>query len=112
MGIFTKTQETLDIDVKRLKVLLTLASNRIKVIVIESKAKAPASRREAAMLSMQGKIHSAQIKAEQLIRNDALCESFELLEHYCELVQLRLDLMQCQMYDNVTNYYLENARRV
>lgn len=57
------------------------------------------SRRSMAQLLEAGKIESARIRVEGIIRSDILCELYEILELYCELLLARVGMMETTTCD-------------
>jgi vacuolar protein sorting-associated protein IST1 len=57
------------------------------------------SRRAMAQLLEAGKIESACIRVEGIIRSDILCELYEILELYCELLLARVGMMEAATCD-------------
>jgi vacuolar protein sorting-associated protein IST1 len=51
------------------------------------------SRREIATLLEKGKVQSARIRVEHIIRDDLLQEALESLELYCDLILARFGLL-------------------
>src|ERR1700712_4040571 len=56
-------------------------------------------RRAMAQLLEAGKIESARIRVENIIRSDILTELHEVLELYCELLLARLGLLEGSVCD-------------
>ncbi|KAF2730878.1 DUF292-domain-containing protein [Polyplosphaeria fusca] len=79
--------------VNKLKVQLKLSISRLRMVQQKDSAKAKQQRREMAQLLEQGKIQSARIRVENIIRSDITTELHEMLELYCELVIARAQLL-------------------
>jgi vacuolar protein sorting-associated protein IST1 len=86
----------LQIDTKRLSILLQLSIQRMHVIIDQTKAQQPHLRKQIADL-LRGQSNgqaTAQIRTESLIRQDYLISALNILQVYCEVLASRLDLMQ------------------
>ncbi|PSN64529.1 DUF292-domain-containing protein [Corynespora cassiicola Philippines] len=79
--------------VTKLKVQLKLSISRLRMVQQKDTAKAKQQRREMAQLIEAGKIQSARIRVENIIRSDITTELHEMLELYCELVLARSQLL-------------------
>ncbi|KAI9712286.1 MAG: hypothetical protein M1820_001499 [Bogoriella megaspora] len=79
--------------VAKLKVQLKLAISRLRMIQQKETAIAKQQRRAMAQLLEQGKIESARIRVENIIRSDLTTELHEILELYCELLLARIGLL-------------------
>ncbi|CAI6335121.1 unnamed protein product [Periconia digitata] len=79
--------------VTRLKVQLKLSISRLRMVQQKDTAKAKQQRREMAHLLEAGKIQSARIRVENIIRSDIQTELHEILELYCELLLARSQLL-------------------
>ncbi|KAL1627289.1 Vacuolar protein sorting-associated protein ist1 [Neofusicoccum ribis] len=79
--------------VSRLKVQLKLSISRLRMTQQKDTALAKQSRRSMAQLLEQGKIESAKIRIENIIRQDITTELHEILELYCELLLARSQLL-------------------
>ncbi|RUS12476.1 regulator of Vps4 activity in the MVB pathway-domain-containing protein, partial [Endogone sp. FLAS-F59071] len=78
----------------RLKVQLKLTINRLKMLQAKKASLNQAQRMEIAGLLKNGKVESAKIKVERIIREDYLMEAMEILELYCELLLARFGLLE------------------
>jgi vacuolar protein sorting-associated protein IST1 len=78
----------------RLKVQLRLAVNRLKLLQQKKASINAAQRKEIATLLEQGKIESARVRVEHIIREDLINEALEVLELYCELCLARFGLIE------------------
>jgi vacuolar protein sorting-associated protein IST1 len=56
-------------------------------------------RRELATVLEAGKIDSARIRVEGIIQGDIMCELYEILELYCELLLTRVGMMEAGTLD-------------
>lgn len=79
--------------VNRLKVQLKLSISRLRMTQQKDAAKAKQQRREMAQLIEAGKLQSARIRVENIIRSDITTELHEILELYCELLLARSQLL-------------------
>ncbi|KAK7561043.1 increased sodium tolerance protein-like protein 1 [Phyllosticta citricarpa] len=79
--------------VSKLKVQLKLSISRLRMVQQKDIALAKQSRRAMAQLLEQGKIESARIRIENIIRSDITTELHEILELYCELLLARSQLL-------------------
>ncbi|ORY11856.1 regulator of Vps4 activity in the MVB pathway-domain-containing protein [Clohesyomyces aquaticus] len=79
--------------VNKLKVQLKLSISRLRMVQQKDSAKAKQQRREMAQLLEAGKLQSAKIRVENIIRSDITTELHEILELYCELVLARSQLL-------------------
>ncbi|KAK8211724.1 regulator of Vps4 activity in the MVB pathway-domain-containing protein, partial [Phyllosticta paracitricarpa] len=77
----------------KLKVQLKLSISRLRMVQQKDIALAKQSRRAMAQLLEQGKIESARIRIENIIRSDITTELHEILELYCELLLARSQLL-------------------
>ncbi|KIY46327.1 DUF292-domain-containing protein, partial [Fistulina hepatica ATCC 64428] len=75
-----------------------LSIKRLHTLQLKKEAQAKAARREIATLLERGKAETARVKVESIINEDIYLELLELLELYCELVNVRFGLL-----DNVRN---------
>ncbi|KAL2889670.1 AP-2 complex subunit sigma [Ceratocystis lukuohia] len=78
----------------KLKVQLKLAIARLRMIQQRDDSLSKTNRRAMAQLLEQGKIESARIRVENIIRTDIISELHELLELYCELLLARAGLLE------------------
>ncbi|KAJ4349211.1 Vacuolar protein sorting-associated protein ist1 [Ascochyta clinopodiicola] len=79
--------------VNKLKVQLKLSISRLRMVQQKDTAKAKQQRREMAQLLEIGKLQSARIRVENIIRSDITTELHEILELYCELLLARSQLL-------------------
>ncbi|KAJ4347034.1 Vacuolar protein sorting-associated protein ist1 [Didymosphaeria variabile] len=79
--------------VNKLKVQLKLSISRLRMVQQKDSAKAKQQRREMAQLLEAGKLQSARIRVENIIRSDITTELHEMLELYCELLLARSQLL-------------------
>ncbi|KAI8938465.1 hypothetical protein NX059_004358 [Plenodomus lindquistii] len=80
--------------VNKLKVQLKLSISRLRMVQQKDGAKAKQQRREMAALIEAGKVQSARIRVENIIRSDITTELHEILELYCELLLARSQLLE------------------
>ncbi|KAL2142682.1 hypothetical protein VTI28DRAFT_837 [Corynascus sepedonium] len=80
--------------VPKLKVQLKLAIARLRMVQKRDEALSRTQRRAMATLLEQGKVDSARIRVENIIRSDILTELHEVLELYCELLLARAGLLE------------------
>ncbi len=78
----------------KLKVQLKLSIARLRMIQQKDAAVSKQQRRAMASLLELGKINSARIRTEGIIRADILVELYEILELYCELLLARAGLLE------------------
>jgi hypothetical protein len=78
----------------KLKVQLKLSISRLRMVQQKDTAKAKQQRREMAQLLEVGKLQSARIRVENIIRSDITTELHEILELYCELLLARSQLLE------------------
>ncbi|KNE66159.1 hypothetical protein AMAG_10409 [Allomyces macrogynus ATCC 38327] len=78
----------------RLKVNLKLSVNRLKLLQQKKASVNAAQRKEIATLLENGKIESARVRVEHIIREDLLMEALEVIELYCELLLARFGLIE------------------
>ncbi|KAI9289679.1 regulator of Vps4 activity in the MVB pathway-domain-containing protein [Umbelopsis sp. AD052] len=78
----------------RLKLLLKLASNRLKMLQAKKTSLNQHQRREIAGLLEKGKEDSARIRVEHIIREDFETEAMEILELYCDLLSARFGILE------------------
>ena len=84
----------------KLKVHLKLSIQRLRMTQAKDESLSKQSRRAMAELLAVGKIESARIRTENIIRSDLLTELHEILELYCELLLARSGLLE-----NTTGLY-------
>jgi vacuolar protein sorting-associated protein IST1 len=80
----------------KLKVQLKLSIARLRMVQQKDEAISKQSRRAMAQLLEAGKIESAKIRVEGIIRSDIISELYEILELYCELLLARVGMMEGQ----------------
>ncbi|KAJ2814072.1 Vacuolar protein sorting-associated protein ist1 [Coemansia furcata] len=80
-------------NVTKFKVELKLAINRLKLLQAKKSSLNLKARREIAPLLEAGKIESATIRVENIIREDLNVEALEMAELYCELLIARAGLI-------------------
>jgi len=80
-------------------VQLKLSIARLRMVQQKDEAVSKQSRRAMAQLLEAGKIESARIRVEGIIRSDILCELYEILELYCELLLARVGMMEAATCD-------------
>lgn len=85
--------------VNRIKVQLKLSIARTRMVQQKDTALAKQQRREMAQLLEAGKIESAKIRVENIIRSDLNTELLEILELYCELLTARAGLLEAKECD-------------
>ncbi|TVY32449.1 IST1-like protein [Lachnellula subtilissima] len=80
--------------IAKLKVQLKLSIARLRMVQQKDEAVSKQQRRAMAGLLESGKIESAKIRVENIIRSDITTELHEILELYCELLLARTGLME------------------
>ncbi|KAF2173696.1 hypothetical protein M409DRAFT_35108 [Zasmidium cellare ATCC 36951] len=85
--------------VNKIKVQLKLSVSRLRMVQQKDTALAKQQRREMAQLLEAGKIESAKIRVENIIRSDLNTELLEILELYCELLTARAGLLEAKECD-------------
>ncbi|KAH8894054.1 DUF292-domain-containing protein [Thozetella sp. PMI_491] len=85
--------------VTKVKVQLKLAIARLRMVQHRDEALAKNQRRAMAQLLETGKIDSARIRVENIIRSDIATELHEILELYCELLLARAGLLDAPTCD-------------
>uniref|UniRef100_A0A8H7NNK2 Uncharacterized protein n=1 Tax=Bionectria ochroleuca TaxID=29856 RepID=A0A8H7NNK2_BIOOC len=85
--------------VTKLKVQLKLAIARLRMVQQRDEQLGKAQRRAMAQLLEVGKVDSATIRVEGIIRADIISELHELLELYCELLLARAGLLEGPVCD-------------
>jgi hypothetical protein len=83
----------------KIKVQLKLAIARLRMVQQRDEAISKQQRRSMAQLLEVGKVESARIRVENIIRSDITTELYELLELYCELLLARAGLMDGPICD-------------
>ncbi|KAI1820747.1 DUF292-domain-containing protein [Xylaria intraflava] len=85
--------------VAKLKVQLKLSIARLRMVQQRDEAMGKTQRRAMAQLLEVGKIDSAKIRTENIIRSDITTELHEILELYCELLLARAGLLESPTCD-------------
>ncbi|KAJ8129356.1 hypothetical protein O1611_g4277 [Lasiodiplodia mahajangana] len=85
--------------VAKLKVQLKLSIARLRMVQQRDEAMGKTQRRAMAQLLEVGKIESARIRTENIIRSDINTELHEILELYCELLLARAALLESPTCD-------------
>ncbi|KAI0969900.1 DUF292-domain-containing protein [Xylaria arbuscula] len=85
--------------VAKLKVQLKLSIARLRMVQQRDDAMGKTQRRAMAQLLEVGKIDSARIRTENIIRSDINTELHEILELYCELLLARAALLESPTCD-------------
>ncbi|KAK3318672.1 regulator of Vps4 activity in the MVB pathway-domain-containing protein [Apodospora peruviana] len=85
--------------VAKVKVQLKLAIARLRMVQKRDEALSKQQRRAMAQLLEAGKIDSARIRVENIIRSDITTELHEILELYCELLLARAGLLEALTCD-------------
>ncbi|KAF4464245.1 IST1 [Fusarium albosuccineum] len=83
----------------KLKVQLKLTIARLRMVQQRDEQLGKTQRRAMAQLLEAGKIDSARIRVENIIRSDITSELHEILELYCELLLARAGLMEGHAVD-------------
>ena len=83
----------------KLKVQLKLTIARLRMVQQRDEQLGKTNRRGMAQLLEAGKIDSATIRVENIIRSDIISELHELLELYCELLLARAGLLEGSVCD-------------
>ncbi|KAL1921774.1 uncharacterized protein VTP21DRAFT_10416 [Calcarisporiella thermophila] len=78
----------------RLKVQLKLAVNRLRLLQAKKDSLAKQARKNVSQLLENGKVESARIRVENIIREDYNIEAMEILELCCELLLARFGLLE------------------
>ncbi|KAI9282780.1 regulator of Vps4 activity in the MVB pathway-domain-containing protein [Sporodiniella umbellata] len=82
------------LNATRLKVQLKLSMNRLKMLQAKKTSLNQQQRREIATLIEKGKIESARVRVEHVIRDDLVIEAMESLELYSDLLLARFGLLE------------------
>lgn len=82
----------------KLQTNLKLAMQRFKILTKKKTEETQKARREISTLLKAGRIESARIKVEHVIREDYIIEAMEILELYCDLLQARMGLIKTMSY--------------
>lgn len=85
--------------IAKLKVQLKLSIARLRMVQQKDEAVSKQQRRAMAQLLEAGKVESAKIRVENIIRSDITTELHEILELYCELLLARTGLMEAPTCD-------------
>lgn len=83
----------------KIKVQLKLSIARLRMVQQRDEALSKTHRRAMAQLLEAGKIDSATIRVENIIRSDITIELYEILELYCELLLARAGLLDAPTCD-------------
>ncbi|TWU76541.1 hypothetical protein ED733_007777 [Metarhizium rileyi] len=83
----------------KLKVQLKLAIARLRMVQQRDEQLGKSQQRAMAQLLEAGKIDSATIRVENIIRSDITTELHEMLELYCELLLARAGLLESSVCD-------------
>eukprot|EP00250_Pteridium_aquilinum_P004212 c14440_g1_i1 orf=241-1527(+) len=78
------------------KTLLKLASSRIKLLKNKRAIQLKQLRRELAQLLENGQESMARIRVEHIIREQNIMDAYDTLEHFCELLIVRMPIMESQ----------------
>lgn len=78
---------------------LKLSIARLRMVQQKDEAVSKQQRRAMAQLLEAGKVESAKIRVENIIRSDITTELHEILELYCELLLARTGLMEATVCD-------------
>lgn len=78
----------------RLKVQLKLSINRLKMLQAKKTSLNQQQRREIGTLLEKGKVESARVRVEHVIRDDLVIEAMESLELYSDLLLARFGLLE------------------
>ncbi|ROW09477.1 hypothetical protein VMCG_02429 [Cytospora schulzeri] len=85
--------------VTKIKVQLKLSIARLRMVQKRDEALSKTQRRAMAQLLEVGKVDSARIRVENIIRSDITTELHEILELYCELLLARAGLLEAPACD-------------
>ncbi|TGO82454.1 hypothetical protein BPOR_0828g00040 [Botrytis porri] len=85
--------------ISKLKVQLKLSIARLRMVQQKDEAVSKQQRRAMAQLLETGKVESAKIRVENIIRSDITTELHEILELYCVLLLARTGLMESSVCD-------------
>jgi vacuolar protein sorting-associated protein IST1 len=80
-------------------VQLKLSIARLRMVQQKDEAVSKQQRRGMAQLLEAGKVESARIRVENIIRSDIITELHEILELYCELLLARIGMMEGSVCD-------------
>ncbi|ATY58414.1 hypothetical protein CCM_05356 [Cordyceps militaris CM01] len=83
----------------KVKVQLKLAIARLRMVQQRDEQLGKTQRRAMAQLLESGKVDSATIRVENIIRSDIISELHEMIELYCELLLARSGLMEGAQVD-------------
>lgn len=92
MGIFSALFGA-DFAPAKCKTSLRLCLGRVKLLKNKKRVALQALRREIAELMRAGKYDSARVRVEGVLREEAMLETFEVLDLFCELLVVRLPLI-------------------
>ena len=88
---------TREVDYPKLKTNFNLCIQRMQNAVKTKRERQQSLRKQIAELLGLGRIDSARIKTDQMIREDNLCEALEILESYCEVLITSIGLLKATM---------------
>ncbi|KAI2620063.1 DUF292-domain-containing protein [Hypoxylon sp. NC1633] len=83
----------------KLRMQLKVCIGRLQTVQKRDEAMARSQRRTMAQLLDVGKIESAKIRVENIIRSDITTELYEILELYCERLLARVGLLAAEQLD-------------
>lgn len=86
-------------DSNKTKVNLKLALNRLNLYQQKKAAINQGTRRDIAMLIKAGKIESARVRVEHVIRDDFMIEALELVHLYTDTLSARIGLLSFKDLD-------------
>ncbi|KXH41912.1 spt3 [Colletotrichum simmondsii] len=95
----TRLPQHTALNITKLKVQLKLAIARLRMVQQRDDSMGKTQRRAMAQLLEVGKIDSARIRVENIIRSDITTELHEILELYCELLIARAGLLEGSVCD-------------
>ncbi|KAH7331458.1 hypothetical protein KP509_20G034500 [Ceratopteris richardii] len=78
------------------KTLLKLASSRMKLLKNKRDLQLKQMRRELAQTLESGQESKARIRVEHIIREQNIMEAYVILEHFCELIIVRIPILESQ----------------
>ncbi|EME28370.1 uncharacterized protein Gasu_42080 [Galdieria sulphuraria] len=92
-------------DLQKCKVLLKGGENRIRLQKSKLANSVKLQQREVAVLLEGGKDELARIRAEQMVRDELLIESYEIVEVLCETLLTRHNLLALNFHATKENPY-------
>ena len=92
-GLFTSGPK---FDVNKCKVQLKCLVTRLDQRAAKKSNIAKQEKRKVAMLLKDDKAHNAQILCEQIIRDDYVLESYEMIKQYAEMLSARINVLQLE----------------